>query len=80
MPLRYLHLKSGAATMDYDGVDLPDMAAARLEALHTISQVLREDDVDHLWHGVPLRLWITDSPGGAGKTLLTLNVSGVAPG
>lgn len=75
MPLRYLHLKNSVASIDYDGVDLPDMAAIRVEALRTVSQVLQEDDVDYLWHGISLRLWVTDAPGGGGNTLLALDVT-----
>lgn len=78
MTLHYLHLQNGVTTLDYDGVDLPDIAAARLEAMRTVSLVLQEDNVDHLWHGVPLRLWVTDAPGGAGSTLLTLNITAAA--
>ncbi len=57
------------------GSIFPTWLLIRVEALRTVSQVLQEDDVDYLWHGVPLRLWVTDAPGGGGNTLLALDVT-----
>jgi integrase len=33
------------------------------------------DPNPYLWRGQPWRLWVTDQPGGAGKTLFTLRFS-----
>ena len=30
--------------------------------------------MDTLWEGQPLRLWVTEGPGGTGKTLFALRV------
>ncbi len=70
MAHHYVHLKNGVTTLDYDGIDVPDMAALRAEVLRTAAEILDEDNVDHLWRGTPLRLWVTDGPGGSGQTLL----------
>lgn len=78
MPLRYFHLKNGVTTLDYGTVDLPDLAAVRVEALRAVAEILEEDDVEPLWCGVPLRLWVTDLAGGAGNTLLALDVVALA--
>jgi len=74
MPRRYFHFQNGGTTLDSEGVDLPDMATTRTEAARTIAEMLREDEIDTLWHGHPLRLWVTEGPNGAGKTVLALRV------
>jgi hypothetical protein len=74
MPRCYFHLQNGVTTLDCDGVDLPDMAAVQTEAAETVASALREDAMDMLWNGEPLRLWVTDEPRGAGKTLVALRV------
>ncbi len=73
MPHRYFHLQNGVTTLDHDGVDLP-AAELRIEAVRTIGCILREDTLDSLWEGKPLRLWVTDGPNGTGKTLLALRL------
>ncbi len=70
----YFHFQNGVLTLDRNGVDLPDMTAVRTEAVETIASALREDAMEMLWNGDPLRLWVTDEPNGAGKTLLALRV------
>ena len=40
-----------------------------------LATILREDAVDTLCSGHPLRLWVTEGPGGAGKTLFTFRVT-----
>jgi hypothetical protein len=78
MAPHYFHLKNGVTILDYDGIDLPDMTAVRVEAVRTVSHVLHEDNVAHLWNGEPLRLWVTDGPGNTGRTLLAVNITGLA--
>jgi hypothetical protein len=46
--------------------------------VRTVSHVLHEDNVAHLWNGEPLRLWVTDGPGNTGRTLLAVNITGLA--
>jgi hypothetical protein len=75
VPLRYFHFQNGHTSLDHDGVNLPDLAAARAEAVETIATILHEDSVDTLWNGQPLRLWVTEGPGGTGKTLFALRVT-----
>ncbi len=74
MPRCYFHFQNGVTTLDRDGSDLPDMNAVRTEAVETIASALREDAMDMLWRGQPLRLWVTDQPGGAGTTLFALRI------
>jgi len=61
-------------TLDHDGIDLPDIGAAGAEAVETTATILREDAVNTLCSGYPLRLWVTEGPGGRGKTLFALRV------
>jgi hypothetical protein len=39
------------------------------------SQGLHNGEGDAMWHGTPLKLWVTDGPNGSGKTVFTLTVS-----
>ena len=49
-------------------------AYAGFTATATIAAVLREDDVESLWKGQPIRLWVTDGPDNTGKTVFALNI------
>jgi hypothetical protein len=71
----YFHLDNGDTVLDGDGFGFRDMAAARAEALATVADILRDGDLSPLWEGTPLRLWVTDRPGGLGKTLFTLHLA-----
>ena len=64
MPLRYVHFQNGVTTLDSYGVDAPDMETIRAEAALTVAAVLREDNLETLWAGAPLRLWVTADPEG----------------
>ena len=75
MPLFYFHTENGTTTLDQEGVDLPDMTTTRAEAAGTVGSILREENLDSLWGGNALRLWVTDQPAGLGKTLLTLHLT-----
>ncbi|MFZ0423946.1 MAG: hypothetical protein WAL80_13805 [Xanthobacteraceae bacterium] len=74
MPLAYFHYQNGSTHLDQEGVDLPDHRAIQAEATATIAAVLREDDVESLWKGQPIRLWVTDGPDNTGKTVFALNI------
>ncbi|MGA2892841.1 MAG: hypothetical protein ABSE22_08220 [Xanthobacteraceae bacterium] len=75
MPLHYFHTRNGVTTLDHRGVDLADIDAVRAEAVMTFANMLLEDNVDVLWDGKPLRLWVTDGPDDSGETLLVLQVN-----
>ena len=71
----YFHVSDGATNLDRDGTDLPDLAAAQAEAVATIADILHDGNVNFLWAGKPLRVWVTDQPNESGKVLFTLNVT-----
>ena len=71
----FFHFENGTTNLDPTGVDLPDMKAARVEAIATVAGILRDGNVGHLWTGKPWRLWATDQPNGAGKTLLSVHIT-----
>ena len=72
MPCYYFNIEDGHRTIDNEGSELPDLQAARDEALITSGETLRDGCGPHLWDGKPWRMWVTDQPGGAGNTLFTL--------
>jgi hypothetical protein len=42
MPRFFFHLEDGATFLDADGIDLPDLKAARDEAIRATGEMLRE--------------------------------------
>jgi len=78
MPVFYFHLQNGTTKIDHDGIELPDLSAARDEAAGTIAAILREDDMNSLWNGESLRLWVTEAPHDSGQTLLELQILAAA--
>ena len=75
MPLYYFHISNGETILDDHGTELPDLAAARLEALRA-SRELAFTGHPHFWAGERWRIWVTDKPSAAGPTLLAVEVSG----
>ena len=71
----YFHFENGSIYLDRDGLDLSDVQAARSEAIATIAHILRDGDIDSLWTGKPLRMWVTNKPDGSGTVLFMLNIS-----
>ncbi|WP_210352251.1 DUF6894 family protein, partial [Bradyrhizobium rifense] len=51
----------GTALIDETGVELPDIAVARSEAIKLAAGVLREGLAGHFWEGHPWQLVVTDS-------------------
>jgi hypothetical protein len=72
MPKYFFHVIDGYESLDTEGTDLPDLAAARNAAVTMSGQILRDGGGETLWAGVPWRLWVTD---GSGATLFTLSFS-----
>ncbi len=78
MPVFYFHLQNGSTKIDHEGIELPDLSAARDEAAGTIAAILREDDMNSLWHGESLRLWVTEASHDGAPPLLELRISAAA--
>jgi hypothetical protein len=74
----YFHFQNGEVILDQVGIDLPDMPAVRTEAIATLADTLRDGNVSTLLGGKPWRLWVTDQPGGKGKTLFAIQITATA--
>jgi len=70
----YFHVDDGELSVDSDGVVLPNLASAKVEAVRACADMLR-DAPGALASGKPWRLWVTDQPGGLGNTLFTIQIS-----
>jgi hypothetical protein len=57
------------------GVELPDLQAARDEAIGAAGQILRDGAAKNLWGGKPWRMWVTQSPFANEKPLFVLRFS-----
>jgi hypothetical protein len=70
----YFHFANGQTTLDEVGIDLPDVNAARKEALGATRDLMFEAP-SHLWAGQACRIWVTDKPNAAGQTILSLELT-----
>jgi hypothetical protein len=61
--------------VDHVGVELPDLQAARDEAIGAAGQILRDGAAKDLWSGKPWRMWVTESPFANEKPLFVLRFS-----
>jgi hypothetical protein len=68
MPRYYFHVMDGRATIDEDGTELPDVEAARDEAIRTAGEILASGGAS-LADGHPWNMTVADQDG---KTVLTL--------
>ena len=75
MPRYFFNIDDGHTTIDNEGSEHPDLQSARQEALVTSSETLRDGGGPYLWSGKQWRMWVTDQPGGVGKTFFTLRFS-----
>jgi len=71
MPLYHFHAENGRCFLDPDGLELPDVEAAKREAVQFMVDSLR-DDTRLLWDTRSYRVIVTDE---ADMTLFTLDLS-----
>lgn len=69
MPRYHFAVRDGKNIPDHDGVELPDIAAARKLALHYAGELLEDGGLDHLWAGCEWRMSVLDE---AGKEVIRL--------
>ncbi len=69
MPQYFFHTADDGRGSDVEGVDLPDHATARVEAIRYGGDLLQDRSPDNLWDGGELRVSVTD---GDGRLLVTV--------
>lgn len=62
MPRYYFHVHDGVGTPDYDGIDLPDLGAAKRLAVFHAGEMMR-DDPNAFWDGAEWTMKVTDETG-----------------
>ncbi|HEY9218291.1 MAG TPA: hypothetical protein VIO94_09590 [Phenylobacterium sp.] len=72
----FFHIDDGEFLPDREGVELPDLAVARREALKMSGAMLRELD-SQFWTGGPWRMHVHDADN---SPLFTLEFSALDPG
>ena len=72
MPRFYFHVEDDHVEIDQIGTELPDLEAARDEAVGSAGEILRNGAAKALWSGKPWRMWVTLSPFAVEKTLFVL--------
>ena len=68
MPIYHFNVHDGVECLDRVGSDLPDLAAARTEAVRRITGILDEGAAD-FWRGTPWNINVSDAKG---LTLFTI--------
>jgi hypothetical protein len=79
MALHYFHISNGHTTFDDHGTDVSTIKDVRRVAMRAAYELLNLGYDDRLWDGKPWRVWVTDQPGGAGRTIATIEMSGTSP-
>jgi hypothetical protein len=62
MPVYHFNVRDGANIPDPDGTELPDLRAARVEAVKLAGRLLM-DEPDTFWEGSDWHLEVTDDSG-----------------
>jgi hypothetical protein len=70
----FFHVQDGSPVLDNEGLELPNLDAAREEAIRSCGELVRELP-KALKKGDPFRLWVTDEPNGRGRTIFTVKVA-----
>ncbi len=71
----FFHVDDGTTELDDEGTSLSSISEVRDQAVALIAGILHNGEGTAIWAGTPLRMWVTDEPVGAGRTLFTLTVS-----
>ena len=71
MPRYFFNVVDGFSEPDPDGVELPDLDAARTEAITAAGEILRDMGAN-VWDGTEWRMEVTD---GRGRTLFVVRFS-----
>ena len=76
MPRYFFHRTDGGFSPDTEGTELPDIGAARIEAVRYAGATMQERPND-VWDGRDLRVEVTDD---GGRLLCTVVVIGIDGG
>ena len=68
----YFHVKDGRTAFDDEGMELPDIAAVKEEALLSSADLIKAGVGPRFWTGEPWTIFVTDQPNGGGNTVLLL--------
>ena len=74
MTCYFFHIQDGDTMLDAEGVELPDLNAAREEAIRACGEIVR-DIPTAFKNGEPFRLWVTNQPNGRGIKMFTVTVT-----
>ncbi|WP_371180073.1 hypothetical protein [Bradyrhizobium sp. URHA0013] len=76
VPRFHFHIVDGTALTDTDGLELPDTAAAKSEAIRLAGAVLKDYIGDDLWRGEPWQIVVNDSQvPNTGRTYFNLTLT-----
>jgi hypothetical protein len=72
----FFHLSNGHTTLDDVGSEHADLGSVRKEAFGASRELLMlgQEGSEEFWAGEPWRLWVTDKPKAAGRTILTVEL------
>src|SRR4051794_4630937 len=72
----FFHLSNGHTTLDDVGSEHADLGSVRKEAFGASREMLMlgHEGTEDFWAGEPWRLWGTDRPNAAGRTILTVEL------
>jgi hypothetical protein len=74
MALHYFHLSNGKTTLDDVGTDHANLADVQKEVVRVARDLLSLKSSDDIWSRESWKVWATDQPKGAGRTIATLEL------
>jgi hypothetical protein len=76
MPIYFFHCEGAQSFVDDRGTELPDLSAARIEAVQNAGEILR-DHAERFAEALSWRVYVTDE---SGSTVFGLRLGVEAPG
>ncbi|RYB01412.1 DUF6894 family protein [Lichenibacterium ramalinae] len=77
MPRYFFHRTDGDFDPDREGTELPNLNAARLEAIRYAAETVK-DSPDQIWSSTPFRIEVSDDTGMLLSTVIILEIEAPA--
>lgn len=77
MPRYFFHRTDGDFDPDREGTELPDLNAARLEAIHYAAATVKDHPIE-VWSPTPFRVEVSDDTGMLLSTVIILEIEAPA--
>jgi hypothetical protein len=74
MALHYFHLSNGTIILGDVGTELASLTEVKKEVVRVARDLLSLQTSAEIWTGAPWKVWATDEPKGAGRTIAAMEL------